>query len=271
MPCMTDTITTPAGARETYERFAAFYDAFTAHHRYDEWMPSLEAIALANGLEGTRLLDVGCGTGKSFLPMLARGYEVTGCDVSPAMLAEARRKVGGRVPLFEADMRDLPPLGPFDLVTCIDEPLNYLLDEDDLARALRSAARCLRPGGIYLFDLNTLHAYRTAFAADEEYEQEGWTFRWEGRGDPEAAPGSICEMRVEGREPLPGGGFAVHECVHRQRHHPRALVELLLAEAGLELRAVWGQFQSGDQDPVADELVHTKAIYVARRVGARPA
>ena len=46
-------------------------------------------------LRGRRLLDVACGTGRSFLPMLERGYDVTACDISPAMAARAREKSGG--------------------------------------------------------------------------------------------------------------------------------------------------------------------------------
>lgn len=266
---MTDT--TPAFHSQTdaalgvYDRLAAFYDRYTAHHRYDEWMPSIEAIAIAHGLAGKRLLDVACGTGKSFMPMLARGYEVTACDRSPAMLAQARRKAGGRVALLECDMRALPPLGPFDLVTCVDDALNYLHEPDDLAAAFASVARCLRPGGLYAFDLNTLHAFRTLFADSDAYEVDGWRCAWRGLGDPSVEPGGLSAAVVEVVEP---GGGATHADVHVQRHHPPGLVERLLAGAGLEPLAVVGQHQSGAQDPVADEDVHTKAVYLARRSGA---
>ena len=63
-------------------------------------------------------------------------------------------------------MRELPVLGGFDLVTCFDDSLNHLLEEDDLAAALASMAANLEPTGLLLFDLNTLLAYRTTFAAD---------------------------------------------------------------------------------------------------------
>ena len=46
-------------------------------------------MATSNGASGTRLLDLACGTGKSFEPFVRRGFEVTGCDASPRMLAEA--------------------------------------------------------------------------------------------------------------------------------------------------------------------------------------
>ena len=47
-----------------------------------------------HGLPGNRVLDAGCGTGKSFLPLLERGFEVTACDQSEAMLDVAASKAG---------------------------------------------------------------------------------------------------------------------------------------------------------------------------------
>src|SRR5919107_5351046 len=93
------------GARAAYDAFAPYYDRFTAHHDYDLWTSELLALAERHGLAGRRLLDVGCGTGKSFLPYLERGWAVTACDISPAMLTRAAAKAGGRVELAVADAR----------------------------------------------------------------------------------------------------------------------------------------------------------------------
>ena len=84
-------------AQRTYEAMAPVYDDFTAHHEYDAWVADLLKLLERRGLAGKRLLDVACGTGKSFLPMLPRGWQVTACDISPAMLERAREKVGDAV------------------------------------------------------------------------------------------------------------------------------------------------------------------------------
>lgn len=102
--------TTRSAAASGYDAFAPFYDAFTAGSDYEAWTSHVLDLAHAYGLVGTRLLDVACGTGKSFIPFPGRGFEVTGCDLSPAMLAEAARKLPDVV-LVEADMRELPALG----------------------------------------------------------------------------------------------------------------------------------------------------------------
>src|SRR5262249_6156918 len=104
-------------------------------------MPELER----HGLRGKRLLDVGCGTGKSFLPMLKRGWDVTGCDISASMVELARTKVGDAALLSVEDMRELPTLGEFDLVWCLDDAVNYLLSVDELERALSGMRQNLAP------------------------------------------------------------------------------------------------------------------------------
>src|SRR3712207_3877476 len=130
------TIPAAENALGTYETFAPFYDSFTREYPYDEWLGDLEGWALRCGLRGRRLLDVACGTGNSFMPMLARGYEVTACDLSPSMAARAKAKAGDRAQVTVADMRALPWRSSFDLVTCVDDSLNYLLSATDLVAAL---------------------------------------------------------------------------------------------------------------------------------------
>src|SRR5690349_20407066 len=134
----------PDRAGQAYDGLAPHYDAFTAGYEYDRWLDALEAMARAAGLDGRRLLDIGCGTGKSFLPMVERGYEVVACDLSPSMVARAREKVApGRAEVVVADMRKLPQLGTFDLVTCLDDAVNYLTSSDQLRAALEGFRRNL--------------------------------------------------------------------------------------------------------------------------------
>lgn len=246
----------------TFEDCAVFYDALTAHHNYEAWMADLEELARRYGLRGTRLLDIACGTGKSFMPMLRRGYAVTGCDVSPQMLDQAAAKTGGLADLFVADMCRLGPIGEFDLVTCIDEPLNYLTDEEQLAGAFRSAAVNLAPCGIYLFDLNTVHTYRTVFGSDSCWEADGWLFVWRGTAEPGLDVGSAACSVIEAFQQTSDGRWLRRSNTHVQRHFPEPTVRGLLRAAGLRCLAVHGQFRDGRIEDAADDLRHTKFIYV---------
>jgi SAM-dependent methyltransferase len=83
-----------------YEAFAAVYNDFNHSNDYEMWLgrallPKLREHGLR---EGGRALDVGCGTGRAFRPLLRRGWEVQGCDLSPAMLGLAAQE-GGSFPI----------------------------------------------------------------------------------------------------------------------------------------------------------------------------
>ena len=261
-----------APQREAYEALAPWYDVLTAGYEYDAWLSALEALAAEHGLTGRRVLDVGCGTGKSFLPLLRRGYEVAACDLSPAMVAAARRKLGASdaAELFVADMRDLPPAGPVDLVTCLDDAVNHLLSDADLRAALRSFRRVLRPGGLAIFDCNSLATYRSAFAGDHELDHDRLVIRIRGEGSAGLAPGERCAATIEVLARGPRGNLSLVSSSHqRQRHHPRAAIAAACEAAGLELADVRGQLPGGRIQRTADELHHTKIVYVIRRPEGR--
>jgi SAM-dependent methyltransferase len=254
---------TALATESAYEGFARYYDAFTAGSDYELWTAHVVELARGHGLAGRRLLDVACGTGKSFLPFLDRGFEVTATDVSPAMLAEAARKAPG-VPLFEADVRELPPLGRFDLVTCFDDSLNHLLHEDELAAALVSLASTLAPAGLLLFDLNTLLAYRTTFATDSVSAGDGVVFAFRGDSSPDAAPGCRATAWIDVFSEREAELYERHRAGIEQRHFPPHQVTALLAQAGLDCLGVHGVLADGSHVPEADESTQLKVMYAAR-------
>jgi ubiquinone/menaquinone biosynthesis C-methylase UbiE len=138
-----------SAAAEAYDLLASAYDLLTGGYAYDRWITALEQLARRHGLTGTRVLDVACGTGHSLLPWLDRGYVAVGVDVSAGMVARARAKAGGRADVHVGDMRALPAgLGPFDLVTCLGDGLNHLMEVEDVTAALREMHRVLVPGGL---------------------------------------------------------------------------------------------------------------------------
>jgi SAM-dependent methyltransferase len=253
-------------AVEAYDALAPYYDRFTELYEHDVWLRNLEGIAIGLGLRGRRLLDVGCGTGKSFLPLLRRGYEVVACDSSPEMVARARARVGpAEADVVVADARELPELGEFDLVTCLDDCLNYLLTDEDLAAAFEGISRNLRPGGFLIFDLNSLATYRGAFAMDTVSETDGALFCWRGAGDPDAEPGTFATATIEVFSTDDGECWRRTTSEHVQRHHPLPLVARLLEAAGLDLVELRGQVTGEKLERPADEDRHAKVVYYARK------
>jgi SAM-dependent methyltransferase len=255
--------TKAAPPAKTYERLAQVYDAFTAASDYETWTDHVLALAAAHGWRGTTLLDVACGTGKSFMPFVRRGLDVTGCDISPAMLAEAASKAPD-VPLIEADMRALPKLGRFDLVICFDDSLNHLVDEDELGSALTSLAANLAPRGLVLFDVNTLLAYRTTFATTSLAVRCGHTFVLRGEASADAPPGCLATAQLDVFSECGDSRFERMSVPLTQRHFPPHRVTSLLSRAGLTCLGVHGVLADGDHVPEADETRQLKLMYVAR-------
>ena len=254
----------PRWAEIAYEAIAPFYDDFTAHHDYELWLGNLMPELERHGLQGDRLLDVACGTGKSFIPMLKRGWKVTASDISPAMVELARDKVGDTVDLSVADMRDLPNFGEFDLVWCLDDAVNYLLSGEELGQALVGMRRNIGPGGLLMFDVNSLEAYRTFFAEEVVVERDGRRLIWKGRSTPDVPPSSISAASFEVLPVAGKGGPRIPPEMHRQRHFPEAEVLARLEAAGFECLEVFGHGEDAVlRQPFEDE-VHSKAVYICR-------
>ncbi len=108
---------------------------------------------------GRRALDLGCGTGRHTLALVATGARVTALDLTPEMLARAHLKLGERPVdwLRHALPRPLPlRAATFDLAV-----LGLVAEHvADVARLLRETARVLKPGGRAI--LSALHPDRTA-------------------------------------------------------------------------------------------------------------
>jgi SAM-dependent methyltransferase len=209
-------------------------------------------------------LDIACGTGKSTLPLLARGYSVLACDISEGMLREARRKLPTHPDaFFVADMRELPPLDEVDFVLCLDDAVNYLLSEDELEATFAGVARVLSPDGIFAFDLNSLLTYRSAFAEAIVREDEGLFFAWRGEGAATHEPGERSSASVEIFAEREDGLWERRSMRHVQRHHAPASVRGALERAGLRCAAVLGQHPGAQLEDVVDEERHIKLVYFA--------
>jgi SAM-dependent methyltransferase len=139
----------------------AFYDELAPlyHLIYDDWETSVErqGAALASliaehwGADARAVLDAALGIGTQALGLLARGFRVTGSDVSAGAVNRARREAAiRRLPLacLVADFQALPVRSAtFDVVLVCDNALPHLDSEADIRGALAECFRCVRPGG----------------------------------------------------------------------------------------------------------------------------
>jgi glycine/sarcosine N-methyltransferase len=140
-----------------------FYDSLAGdyHLMFADWWTS--AVAQGEALDrflrsrgvspGATLLDCTCGIGTQALPLAARGYRVTGSDLSASAVARARDEAARRgipITLGTADVRALTSADPFDVVISADNSLPHLRTEEDLGAALRAIRGVLAPDGVFL-------------------------------------------------------------------------------------------------------------------------
>ena len=140
-----------------------FYDSLAGdyHLMFGDWWASAERQgAVLSGMLGDRgvaphatVLDCTCGIGTQALPLAARGYRVTGSDLSAAAVERARAEADARgidIRLRTADVRALPADEQYDAVLAADNSLPHLRTDAELGAALTAVRRCLRPGGVFL-------------------------------------------------------------------------------------------------------------------------
>jgi cyclopropane fatty-acyl-phospholipid synthase-like methyltransferase len=180
---------------------------------------------------GSRILDMGCGTGRHAVELARRGHQVTGVDISSGMLAEAgraARETGVEVELIHADATRFASDELFDAAICLCEGAFSLLGseddpiEHDLA-ILHNIRAALKPGARFI--LTTANACRLIRQATQEDVENG-------RFDP------LTMMEVftvewdttQGKRSL---------LVRDRSYVPTELV-LLFRQAGFEVEHIWG-------------------------------
>ena len=116
----------------------------------------LEACLKAHGLEdATRLLDIGCGAGRHAMELARRGFQVTGVDISPEMVAYVQQQANLEelsVTASVDDLRHLAITGTFDAAYCVMDTFRFLLTPEEIVSHLRAVAGLLVHGGLYILD-----------------------------------------------------------------------------------------------------------------------
>ncbi|MEV0622317.1 class I SAM-dependent methyltransferase [Nonomuraea sp. NPDC050404] len=252
--------------REVYDRTAPIYDRMTGADDYDLWVGLYRELIDRHGAPGRELVDLGCGTGKAALRLASSGFRVTGMDLSPEMIRMACAKPGAENVRFAVgDLRDLPEAGPFDVAVALGEPLNYLADQDELLTSFRSVAGVLRPGGLFVFDVNSAGFYRRLAEETSVEEEPGAVIVHRGSASPRQA--EAADLRIDYFATADGLTWQRTSALHSFSYFAPDDVARLLNTAGLAQLAAYG-LHRGALVPGGDEERDRKRLVVARKNAA---
>lgn len=228
-----------------YQKFARLY-ASGPYPRYSRRMAELlPAVLRRIGAESKTLLDVACGEGTFAIAMARAGLEVTGLDSSQEMLEVARRQAGTeplKLKFLQADMRSFSLGEQFDLATCWYDSLNYLLEPDDLTAAFAAVGRALKPGGVFIFDMNTTHGLAVMWRSHPFYVTQNTDDEFEVHVNSFDFENNMATKRIVGfvRQ---GSSWTRIEEEHRERAYPLGSIRTALQASGLREIACWGSLE----------------------------
>lgn len=231
-----------------YNSFARVYSELMDDSLYARWAQYVEKQVSKNGRS---LLDVACGTGDLTI-LLADKFQVTGTDLSEEMLkiaAEKAQKANKSIPFVQSNMLDLYDFDKFDVITCFDDSICYLKDEDELAIAFNQAYQHLNDGGKYLFDAHSLYQMDEVFPGYMfNHRAEDSAFMWNSyEGEyPHSIEHELTFFNWNDKIQ----GYSVNTELHKERTYPSETFINILKDIGFKNVAVSADF--GDSEVQAD-------------------
>lgn len=156
----------------SYNTFALFYDRLTENADYEVRSDYISNFFSQYGNGGKKVIDLACGTGTLCVLLSAKGYDVTGVDLSADMLTVAKNKCPDSE-FICADISDFDISEKFDFCTCTLDSINHLADINEVKKCFNSVYNCLEKGGLFVFDVNTIYKHNevlcdNTFVFDEE-------------------------------------------------------------------------------------------------------
>ena len=229
-----------------YDRFASIYQR-GPYIRFSQVLAEsvLPDYLAEIGVDPHDLLDAACGEGSFAVGMAEKGYQVTGLDQSRQMIGLARkraREAGAAVRFLVEDMRSIPFESKFDLVTCFFDSLNYLLTVGDLKDAFQNAYDALRPGGLYIFDMNTIYGLVVDWMREETYIQNEADDFFELHRQFYDYENQVATMQIT-IFVRRGKLWERIEETHQERGYPIADIQFLLSETGFEIAGMYGSLK----------------------------
>lgn len=219
-----------------YHQLAHLYDWSGSQDFSTHVLAQVQRLLDANQIHPpAQLIDLACGTGTLALALSTQGYQVLGIDLSHEMLALAQQKhvqdeLAKQVCLQwqQADMREFLVDTPVDAVLCHYDSLNHLSNESELRATFIRVAQALKPGGLFIFDLNTLENYQTFWNGTDTYEGPNYRIKTNAHFDENL---SQAEVHFLAHEYNDDGELSSQEETVREHYFNETAVEKYLLAA----------------------------------------
>ncbi len=172
-----------------YTDFSNIYDKVMQDTPYDAFVSYYEEIFEKFNIKPNLILDMGCGTGNITTRLAEKGYDVIGLDSSVDMLSKAREKDKESLYLH-MDMTDFELYGTVDAIVSALDCVNYITEDIDKLFAL--IYNYLNPGGVFVFDINSLYKFHHVFGTEPIIYDDGEIFYvWESEIDE-----TVCHFYI---------------------------------------------------------------------------
>lgn len=238
---------------DAFSALAEYYDELMASVPYRQWVDYVERILSRWYARPHQVLDLCCGTGAVGWELAQRGYEVVGADLSEAMVRGCyRREPPLRAAVMDAVNLALPGEA-FDLVVCLYDSLNYIVEPAALQAAFAEMRRVLRPGGLAVFDMNTAHALRIGlFTQSNAGSAERLQYQWRSIWDEARR---LCRVDMDYVWLGERGPVSFHE-THYERAYEIDEVRGMLSRVGLKPLAVYDAYSFRDPHRMSDRVYY---------------
>ncbi|MGM0523955.1 MAG: class I SAM-dependent DNA methyltransferase [Bacillota bacterium] len=244
----------------SYQHLAALYDELMQDAPYDEWVSFTESM-LESPVEA--ILDVGCGTGQITRRLSQKGFQMTGVDLSEAMLIEAANDSSvetSRIQWVKQDMRALTGFHDQQLIVSYCDVLNYITEKDDVLKTFQAIHHSLAPEGQFMFDVHSL-AHVEAMSDNIYSEvQDDYSYIWFcDQGD------TIGEMFHEMTFFIKEGDcYQRYDETHHQRTYSMGSYIDWLKQVGFSDVKVYKDFETAPIT-LADEPNSERLFFIAKK------
>lgn len=245
-----------------YESLALSYDRLTNDVDYGAAVSFYEQIMAREGVFPRSAVDLACGTGSVTALLAKKGIPVIGVDLSEEMLSVAQQKTQELLPrpmFLHQDLSRLYLPRGVDLAVCALDSLDYITDPACCAAAIRRIYRCLNPGGIFIFDVNTPEKLQAMDGQVFLDEDENVYCVWRGDFDKKS---NICTY---GMDLFQRQGKLWHRSLEEHREYAYSQEQLTgyLKSAGFTGIRVYGDRKFTAPEP------GEQRIYFSARKGKR--